>query len=610
VKKIILYVLAILLFALGIFSYKLIWGKPFHINHFFDRYLIGAAISEPEILTVVGVIDNTFLDFHSNKLSDASPEHTYKGIERDKQYQNTLRRYNRDRLSGQKAITYDMVDWLLETNIEGEPWMFHNYPVNQTFGIQSMLPNFMATNHQILDKNSAENYIKRLRAFETKFDQVRESVNYRTERGVIPPQFVIDHVLSEMNEFISHPVNENPLFENLEIALNELDNISEDEKRSLLEDAFSAIENEVTVGYGYLIGTFQELHPKAGQNVGVWALPDGEEYYRYLTRMHTTLSLSPEEVHQTGLEEVERIKNEMFGLFDEIGISGVTVAERFAVLDDDSDMFYPDTAGVHEQIIADYSEQVNFLYDKTAPLFKRTPKADVEVRRVPEYSQDTAPFAYYNIPAMDGSRPGIFFINLRNIEEITKYGMMTLSAHEGVPGHHFQLALAQEIEGVPMIRKLYPFTAYAEGWALYTEWLLDEIDVYENDAYGNLGRLQAEMFRAVRLVVDTGIHNQRWTREEAIDYMYENTGMPMGDVVSEIERYIVMPGQALAYKVGMMHIQDLRSKAESELGDAFDVAEFHDVVLMNGSLPLEILSDVVESWIGEKRNKTEEQRNR
>ncbi|MCC5926808.1 MAG: DUF885 domain-containing protein [Bacteroidetes bacterium] len=601
-KKIILYSLAVLLLAFGIWGYKLVWGKPFNIDHFFDRYLIGAVIAEPEILTLLGAVDNTILDFHSHKLTDASPQHTYKGLERNRNYLETLNSYNRERLSGQKAITYDMVEWLLESNAEGERWAFHDFPVNQTFGIQSRLPDFMTTNHQIIDKKSAENYIKRLLAFESKFDQVRESVNYRAERGVIPPRFVIDHVLREMNEFMNQPAEENPLYKNFETALAGLDDISEDKKSRLLLDALSAINNEVKTGYGFLIETFEQLQPLAGDDVGAWSLPDGEEYYRYLTRMHTTLPLTPEEIHQTGLKEVERIKAEMFALFDEIGISGETVGVRFALLDEDPDMFYSDTTGVHDQIIADYMEQITFLYEKTAPLFKRTPKAEVEVRRVPEYSQETAPFAYYNIPAMDGSRPGIFFINLRDINEISKYGMMTLSAHEAVPGHHFQLALAQEIEGVPIIRQIYPFTAYVEGWALYTEWLLDEIGVYENDPYGNLGRLQAEMFRAARLVVDTGIHMQRWTRDVAIDYMYENTGMPMGEVVSEIERYIVMPGQALAYKVGMLHIQNLRTEAESKLGDSFDVAEFHDMILMNGSLPLEVLTGVAESWIAENSN--------
>ena len=602
IKKIILYSLAVLLLLFGIWGYKLIWGKPFNIDHFFERYLIGAAMNEPEILTMVGIIDNTMLDFHSDKLSDASPAHTIRMYERDRKYLDMLSRYNRDRLSGQKAISYDMVEWLLETNTEDQRWLFYNYPVNQTFGVQSNLPSFLTTHHQIIDKKSAENYISRLKATEKKFEQVGESIQYRADRDIIPPRFVFDHVLKEMRDFIAQPVNENPLYENIESKLNELEDMSDDVRNRLLTEAYNAIENEVTNGYNHLIDTIEELYPYTGNNAGVWALPHGDQFYRYMTRMHTSLDITPEEVHQIGLQEVERIKYEMFELFDEIGISGETVAERFSVLDEDPDMFYPDTAGVHDQIIADYMEQIEFLYEKTSPLFKRTPEAPVEVRRVPEYMEATSPFAYYNIPALDGSRPGIFFINLRSIDEITKYGMMTLSAHEAVPGHHFQLALAQEIENVPTIRRLYPFTAYTEGWALYTEWLLDEVGVYDDDPYGNLGRLQAEMFRAVRLVVDTGIHAKRWTREEAIDYMYENTGMGMTDVTAEIERYIVMPGQALAYKIGMMHIQELRARAEDELGDSFDVAEFHDVILMNGSLPLEILTGVIEDWIAEKRD--------
>ncbi len=598
-KKAVLSVIAVLLLVFGIWAYNLLWGKPFNIDHFFERYLIGAVMDEPEILTVVGVVENSMLDFHSHKLTDASPQHNYKMLERDLKYLELMRRYDRDLLTHQQDITYDMTDWLLRTNIEGGRWMFHDYPVNQTFGVQSSLPSFMTTHHRIEDEGSAENYIKRLRAFETKMNQVAESVEYRAERGVIPPVLVIDHVVREMQDFIAVPAGEHPLYQNMEEKLAELDELSSSLKQELLDETKAAVENEVFRGYQRLIDLFVDLRDRAGTEAGVWALPDGDAYYRYMTRMHTTLPLTPGQIHETGLEEVERITLEMNSLFEEIGIENGTIAERFARLDENPEMFYPDTAGVHQQIIADYTAQIEYLYERTAPLFKRTPSADVEVRRVPEYSEATAPFAYYSIPSLDGSRPGIFFINLRDIKEITKYGMMTLSAHEAVPGHHFQLALAQEMEGVPTIRKLYPFTAYVEGWALYTEWLLDEIGVYEDDPYGNLGRLQAEMFRAVRLVVDTGIHYKRWTREEAIEYMYKNTGMPRGDIVSEIERYIVAPGQALAYKIGMMHIQELRKQAEEALGSDFDIREFHDVVLMNGGLPLEILTGVVETYIDE-----------
>lgn len=597
VKKIILYVVVVSLLVFGIWGYKLIWGKPFNFDHFVERYLIETALSEPEVLTMIGIVDNTKLDFHSHKLTDASPAHTYSVQDRHERYLNTLNRYDRDRLTDTQAISFDMMSWLLGMNVESTEWMFHDYPVNQMSGVQKMLPLFITKDHLILNEKSAQNYISRLRAIETKFEQVRESVLYRADRGVIPPRLVIDHVLAEMTEFISGPAVENPLYDNFENVISELENISPEKKDELHAEALLAVQNEVTRGYNTLIATFEEIYDLSGDDIGAWALPDGDRYYQYLARFHTSLPLTPDEIHDIGLQEVDRIQTEMFGLFDEVGISGESVAARFAILDEDERMFYPDTANVRDQIVADYKDMIAFLTTEMAPFFNRTPSAPVDVRRVPEYAEATAPFAFYNIPAMDGSRPGVFFINLRAVEEIPKYGMMTLTAHEAIPGHHFQLALAQEVENLPTIRKVYPITVSAEGWALYTEALVAEAGLYDDDPYGDLGRLQAEIFRAARLVVDTGIHHKRWTRDEAIEYMHQNTGLPMGDIISEIERYIVMPGQALAYKPGMMHIQNLRKHAESELGDSFDIREFHDVILQSGLLPMQVLTTVVEQYI-------------
>jgi len=596
-KRVILYILLFFLIIGAWFSYTLISGKPLFINHFFERTLIEMALDEPEILTLLGVIDNTKLDFHSHKLTDASPEKTRKVFERTQKNLQTLQRYNRDKLTGQKAITYDMMEWMFTLQVDGEPWLYHDFPVNQMAGVQGSLPAFMDTYHQLVDKQSALNYISRVEAFKTKFEQVTESVEYRAEKGILPPRFVFDHVIKEMQSFIADAPIENSLYTSFSTRIDSVESISETRKEELKAAVADRIETHVYPGYQTLIASMEKLREDSSTNAGAWTLPDGEAFYHHALKTHTTLEMEPDEIHQIGLAEVERIRDEMFVLFDEIGIENGTVAERFAELDSYPDMFYPDEESSNERIIADYSAQVERLYEETAPLFNRLPAADIEVRRVPELTQATAPFAYYSIPALDGSRPGIFYINLRSIDEIPKYGMMTLSAHEGVPGHHFQLALQQEIEGVPTIRRIYPFTAYAEGWALYAEWLVSEAGMYEDDPFGDLGRLQAEMFRAVRLVVDTGIHHKRWTREEAIDYMIANTGMPAGDVTSEIERYIVLPGQACAYKIGMLHIQNLRERAEKELGDQFDVAKFHEAILMNGSLPLEVLTGVVDSFI-------------
>lgn len=599
-KKVILYAVLVILLISGIWVYKLVWGKPFNFDHLAERYLLSMVRSQPEILTLVGAINNTALDFHSDKLSDASPNQAYRNNENDRRYHSILQRYDRDKLEGQQVVTYDMMNWLLSKSIEGEAWQFHSFPVNQTAGAQSDFPSFMDTYHEVIHAKSARNYVSRLEAVLTKFDQVRETVMLSAQKGVYPPKFTIELVLKEMNDFIDTPAEENIIYTSFVRKIDEVEDMNDVTRDGFKNEVLEKMDSHVYPAYELLIATFEELQASAREESGAWTLPDGDEYYRYMTRYHTSLNIEPEEVHDIGLSEVGRISQEMFTLFDEIGITSGTVAERFKQLDARPGTFYLDEPESYDAIIAEYMRMTNVLYEGTAPLFNRLPKADVEVRRVPLHSQESAPFAYYSIPALDGSRPGIFFINLRNLEEVTSYGMMTLTAHEAVPGHHFQLALAQEIEGVPTIRRLYPFTSYAEGWALYSEALVAEIGMYDDDPTSDLGRLQAEMFRAVRLVVDTGIHLKRWSRAEAVAYMYENTGMPMTDIISEIDRYVVWPGQALAYKIGMIHIQKLREKAETQLGDAFDIAEFHDVVLMNGSLPLEVLTMVVDNYINEK----------
>lgn len=583
------------------FTYRTIWGKPLFINHFFERVMIEFAIQEPEALTLLGMIDNTILDFHSGKLSDASPQSDLKIIEWSERNLNMLRRYNRDRLTGQKALSYDIMEFFLQSIVEGKDWVYHSFPVNQLQGVQGALPNFMVTYHVIVNEKSAERFLSRLEAFSTKFDQVSNSMLHRLNLGIIPPKFVIEHVLKEMEEFISVEFDESILFTHFETKLSEINGLNDEKKKALLDEARAKLENHVYPGYQQLIATMNTIAEFAKEDSGAWTLPNGDAYYQYFIEFHTTMQLLPDSIHQLGLVEVNRIEQEMFDLFKQIGITEGSVAERFAVLDTMPGMLYDFHEGIYDEIIADYTAMIDVLEEGTRHLFMTTPSAPVEVRRVPVATEATAPFAYYSIPSLDGSRPGVFYINLRKPEEIQKYGMMTLTAHEAVPGHHFQLALAQEIEGLPLFRRILPITAFAEGWALYSEALVAEAGVYDNDPYGDLGRLQAEMFRAVRLVVDTGIHHKRWSLDKATDYMVSYTGMPHSEVVSEIERYVVIPGQALAYKIGMMHIQHLREKAETALGNAFDIQAFHDVVLLNGSVPLPVLTTIIDDFIRERQ---------
>jgi len=341
--------------------------------------------------------------------------------------------------------------------------------------------------------------------------------------------------------------------------------------------------------------------PKTTTDDGVWKLPDGDAYYAYLLYENTTIPLKPDEVHDLGLREVARIEGEMRAILDANGFAGQPIGQSMEKLAKDPRFLFSNDDKGRADALAEYTGLIMEATERSKRLFLTAPRAKLEVRRVPQFKEATAPGAYYEGPSMDGTRPGIFYANLRDMRELPKWSMPTLAYHEGVPGHHWQISTAQELKGLPQFRKVIPFTAYAEGWALYCEWLAKKVGWYDSDPFGDLGRLQAELFRAVRLVVDTGIHAKRWTREQAIAYMREKTGMGEKEVTAEIERYIVSPAQACAYKVGMLKIQELRARAEQELGTKFDQREFHDALLKNGALPLEILEEQVKEYIQRKK---------
>jgi uncharacterized protein (DUF885 family) len=401
-----------------------------------------------------------------------------------------------------------------------------------------------------------------------------------------------------MRRFVAAPAKENILYTSFVEKLDKIpaESMAQAVRERLLSEVDSAISAHVYPAYSTFITYYEQLQPKASGNNGVWALPDGEAFYNYAVRQHTTTEMSADEVHQLGLSEVARIEAEMNEILVAQGLAEGSVGARVDQISKRPEQLYPDTDEGRAQIIADFQTIIDEIDAGLGDTFNVRPKAGVKVERVPEFREKTAPGAYYNPPAFDGSRPGIFYINLRNTAEIARFGMRTLAYHEAIPGHHFQTTIQQELTGVPMFRKVLPFTAFSEGWALYTERLAWEMG-FQKDPLDNLGRLQAEMFRAVRLVVDTGLHAKRWTREQAIAYMLEKTGMPQTDVVAEIERYLVNPGQALAYKVGMNKILELRERAKAALGTKFSLARFHDFVLTGGDMPLTQFEARIDGWI-------------
>lgn len=484
--------------------------------------------------------------------------------------------------------------------MEAERFRFHTYPVTQMFGVQNRFPSFMEDTHQVHDVEDAEDYVTRLSKAGVKFDQVLEGLRHREQLGIFPPQFVVDKVIETMVGFVETPVEEGILYTALARKMEEAE-IEEAERQRLSSAARDEIENTVYPAYRRLIAYFRELDPKVEGNHGVWNLPDGDQLYRLALRLFTTSEYSPQEIHEIGLAEVERIQNEILLILEGEGrdVSGGFEAAMTALKEDPS-FFYPDTDEGREAILRDYRAILDQIGAGLDQAFDVRPEAELEVRREAEFKEKTAPGAHYEPPAMDGSRPGAFVANLYDIEATPKYGMRALAYHEGVPGHHFQIALQMEQEDLPFFRRLIPFASYSEGWALYSEQLAWELG-FQDDPYDNVGRLQGELFRAVRLVVDTGIHHARWSRQQAIKHMLTNTGMAESDVVAEVERYFVMPGQACSYKVGMIKILELRERARNELGGGFDLRDFHRVVLTNGSVPLTLLERLVDEYIAEKR---------
>ena len=588
----------------GLFTANEWHGRPIFINNFFNRFAIKIALDSPETLTTLRFLEPFGIDGHNAELDDASPEAMDRFFELIADEHEVLKSYNDSDLNQEERLSKRVATYLFEFAEEAKPFRYHNYPVNQLFGIQNGFPTFMESQHQIGNLQDAEYYIERLKKLPNKFEQSLQGIKLRTENGIIPPGFVINRVVDEMSNFVATQPEENILYTSFVEKLEAIEGISEDDKKLLMNEVSSAINDDVYPAYQRMTDYFVGLLDKADDKDGFWKLPNGDEAYRLALKLFTSTDYTPDYIHNVGLQEVARIQQEIIDILDKEGFdtaSGFSGAMQN--LASQERFYYEDSDQGRQQILDDYKSIIADIEQNLEGAFNIKPKSAVDVKRIPEFREKTAPGAYYNGPAMDGSRPGIFYANLYDIKATPKYSMKTLAYHEAIPGHHFQIAIAQELEGLPLFRKFAPFTAYLEGWALYSERLVWELG-FLNDPYDNIGRLQAELFRAVRLVVDTGIHAKKWTRDYAISYMMANTGMAETDVQSEIERYIVMPGQACAYKVGMMKILELRAKVKDELGDAFSLPEFHDVVLRQGAVPLDVLAELVDDYIADKKRKS------
>ena len=574
------------------------WFYPVTVNNTVNQFSAEFALDTPELLSGIGLIDNTALDFHSGKLGDYTRAKEEEMLGRLRAARARMDRFDPAELSGQEKLSWEIAVWFLDDMIRQAEFPYGGYRVNQISGVTVSLPQFLTDTHVVVSEKSAERYLSRLREFGRVLDESRARVEDDRAHGVVPPDFIIAKAIGGMRSFIEEGAAKNPLVSTLAPKLDKIEGLDAARKEAIVAEATDIVGETVIPAYQRMIGLFEDMAKTATHDAGIWRIPEGERIYAAALKSNTTTDMTAEELHALGLSEVARIDSEMDAILRSLGRTEGSVADRLRALSQDPEQLFANTDEGRQQML-DYLVKLNTeVMARAKDFFITLPPQPLEIVRVPEYSQDSSAGGYYSAPALDGSRPGRFYINQKNTADNPRWQLPTLLYHEAAPGHHFQLSASQLIENVPMLRKLSPFNAYAEGWALYAERVAaEDMLLYANDPWGNLGRLNDERFRAVRLVVDTGMHARRWSREEAITYMLANTSNSEDDVVREIERYVVWPGQACAYKTGQLAIIRLRQKAEKALGERFDLPAFHEVVLMNGAMPLGILDKVVDEWI-------------
>lgn len=596
------YLLFLGLMITSLYFMNLFSKRPLSIDHYLAKELIIGVLDSPEYMTYLGIFDGYGKILgHNKSLSIDSLEESELDYMDNLETLATLKRYDLNDLSDIQKITHKIAIFDTENDIkEFEEFRYHSYPFNQISGNHLGLVEFMTDTHPIRNVREAEDYIERVKLFDESLSANLIWLEEQKKLGIFAPKFVFDHVIRQLYELINYKDDENPLMQIFVKKINSL-GINDDQVNNLVSELSAVIKSDVKPGFKLILDYMEENYVSSNVNHGVWSLPNGNEFYALRLRSYTTTNYTAEEIHQIGLNEVARIGNRMKEIFLELGYEvNKPVGKMMNELNENPKFLYEDTPDRKEIVIKDYNKMVKEAEEDVRPYFEKFPKSPVEVRAVPEYSEKTAAGGYYQAPSLDGSRPGVFYANLYDIKQTPKFGMRTLTFHEAVPGHHFQIALNQENEDLTLYRKLgYRTSAYTEGWALYSEQLAVEVGMTK-DLYDELGVLQSEMFRANRLVVDTGIHYKKWTREKAMEYMKETTGMSDTEVRVEIERYIVWPAQATSYKMGMLQILELRDRAKNEMGDKFDLKQFHSIVLDQGIVPLFILEDLIDEWIKSK----------
>ena len=578
---------------------------PIEINasEIFNTYLDSVFYAEvdfsPEKQTSLGIKKDY------GKWDDLSAAAQTARYQRNKQYVEDLKQFDRAALDEQAQLSYDLYLAKLTKDIAHyERYRLYDYPVNQMFGKHSSVPAFLINFHKITSQQDAADYVSRLQGIKPLFDQLIVNLKEREEAGIVLPKFLFPFVLQDSRNMLEgfpldqKATKQNTLYADFSDKINDL-GLVQDSVDKLLLDATEALISSVLPAYQELIAFLEEQEQRASNETGVYKWPNGDQFYQFALKHTTTTDLSADRIYDIGEAEIKRIHNEMRAIARRVGFDGDLQA-FFKFMRTSDQFYYPNTEAGRQAYLDTSNYYISEMKKKLPELFTVFPKADLIVKAVEPFREKSAGIAFYNQPAMDGSRPGIYYVNLSNMSAMPQNEIEALAYHEALPGHHMQIAIAQELEGLPMFRKTGRYTAYVEGWGLYCERIPKEIGMYE-DPYSDFGRLSMEVFRATRLVADVGLHSRKWTRQQAIDYYLENTPSSYEECRKMVDRHCVMPSQATAYKIGMIKILELREKAKAALGDQFDIRHFHDTVLQSGPLPLDALEASVDRYIKETK---------
>jgi uncharacterized protein (DUF885 family) len=561
----------------------------------FDEFFQRSLLRSPELATSLGV-DKGDLAGLKRRLSERSPAAVARNAADTERRLNQLRSIDRAALPGADAVSYDTVLFTTEVRNEGDRSFNYGgggsgepYVLSQLSGSYREVPDFLDTKHRIETVDDAEAYLARLDEFARLMDEELELARHDVGVGVAPPDFAIDKALAQMRAFLETPADKATLVQSL-VRRAGAKNLTGD----WAARAEAAYIGKILPALDRQAAYLAELRASAVHFAGVGRLPRGADYYRVSLKESTTSTRSPDELHDQGLALVAELSAQIGALLDAQGVAGgANVGRRLAALRADPNFLYDNTDAVKEKLIADLNAKVAAVREKLPAYFGALPKAGVEIRRIPKEIEAGSPGGYYEPGSLDGARPGAYYINLRDTAELARWKLPTLTYHESIPGHHLQITLANEMPDLPLIRKTTWFSSYGEGWALYAEQLAVEMGMYDDDPLGRVGQLQAALFRAARLVVDTGLHARDWSRERAIAYFVDTLGENESVATTEIERYCVWPGQACSYMVGKLTWLRLRDEAKRKLGAKFDLRAFHDAGLLSGSVPLPVLERVI-----------------